>query len=104
MARVIAEQSFETALSDEELSRMSQRLDACLEIRNGAWVRSYLAADRKRVICDFEAPDAESVRQAMRSAQIQFDRVYSVQVFVVEDYPEHLARLNALRASVGTSK
>jgi hypothetical protein len=83
---------------------MSQRLDACLEIRNGAWVRSYLSADRKRMICDFEAPDAESVRQAMRSAQIEFDRVFSVQVFAAEDYPQHLARLNALRASAGINK
>lgn len=104
MARVITEQSFETALSDEELSRMSQRLDACLEIRSGAWVRSYLSADRKRMICDFEAPDAESVRQAMRSANIEFDRVFSAQVFAAEDYPQHQARLDVLRAGSAAAK
>jgi hypothetical protein len=104
VARVIAEQSFKTALSDEELSRISRRLDACLEVRDGCWVRSYVSADRTRMICDFEAPDAESVRQAMRSAQVEFDRVWSAQVFAVEDYPELLAKLNQLRAGAGAEK
>ena len=98
MARVIAEHTFETPLSDEELASMSRRVDACLEVRDGAWVRSYVSADRKRMICEFEAPDAESVRHALRSAESKFDRVWSATAFVVEDYPEHLARLNDLRA------
>lgn len=104
MARIVAEQSFETALSDEELTRMSRRVDACLEIRRGCWVRSYLSADRKRLTCDFEAPDAEAVREAMRSANTEFDRVWTAQVFCAEDYPEHLERLNKLRAETAKPK
>jgi len=104
MARIIVEQTFETALSDEELSSMSRRVDACLEVRFGCWVRSYLSADRKRLTCDFEAPDAESVREALRSANTKFDRVWSAQVFCVEDYPEHLVRLNRLRDQTAKPK
>jgi len=104
MARIVVEQSFETALSDEELSNMSRKLDVCLEVRQGSWVRSYLSADRKRLTCDFEAPDAEAVREALRSSNTKFDRVWSAQVFCAEDYPEHLERLNRVRAENAKQK
>ncbi len=99
MASIIVEYTFEEPMSDEALSAMSKRLDDCLEIRNGAWVRSSLSADRKRMICEFEAPDAESVREALRSARQTFDRVWPAQVFAVENYPDHLAKLRAIRGA-----
>ena len=98
MERVIMEQTFETPISDEHLSRIAKRMDECLEIRNGAWARSYLSRDRKRMVCEFLAPDAESVREALRSGDVPFDRVWSSEVFDAADYPEHLARLERLRA------
>jgi hypothetical protein len=91
------EYSFEEGVSDETLSRMAKRLDECLELRSSAWVRSSLSADRKRMICEFEAPDADSVRDALRSSRQTFDRVWAAQVFAVENYPEHLAKVQALR-------
>lgn len=97
MARVVMEQTFETPISDDELARFSQKLDPCLDLRNGTWARSYLSVDRKRMFCEFEAPDAESVRDALRSASIRFDRVWSAQVFDAADYPELHAKLVALR-------
>jgi hypothetical protein len=99
MASIIVEYSFDEALSDDALSAMSQRLDDCLSFRNGAWVRSSLSGDRKRMICEFEAPDAESVREALRSARQTFDRVWPAQVFAVENYPDHLAKLRAVRGA-----
>ena len=98
MARVLMEQTFEKPLTDEENSRYAKRLDECLELRRGAWVRSYVSLDRKRTICEFEAPDADSVREALRSASVPFDRVWPAELYVAEDYPEHLARLNKVRA------
>src|SRR5689334_19985757 len=97
MARVLVEQSFEPPVSDEEYARLAKRLDPCLDERKGAWARSYVSADRKRMICEFEAPDAESVREALRLADVPFDRVWSATVFDAQDYPEPLAKLRALR-------
>jgi hypothetical protein len=97
MARVVVEQTFETPMSDEELSIFAKRLDPCLDLRNGTWARSYLAFDRKRMVCEFEAPDAESVREALRSANVPFDRVWSANVFDAVDYPEFSAKLAKLR-------
>lgn len=42
----------------------------------GAGRRSFLSTDRRRMICAFEAADAEAVRTAYRSAGEAFDRVW----------------------------
>jgi hypothetical protein len=97
MARVVMEQSFEQPMSDEALSQMAKRTDACLEVREGTWARSYLSNDRRRMVCEFEAPDAESVRDALRSAGVPFDRVWSAHVFDAGDYPDLAEKLRLVR-------
>ncbi len=97
MARVVMEQVFEQPMSDEQLSEFAKRLDPCLDIRDGTWARTYLANDRRRMFCEFEAPDAESVREALHSAGIAFERVWSAQVFDATDYPELHDKLVSVR-------
>jgi len=98
MARIILEQSFEKPLSEEELTGLSRRLDQCLDVRDGTWRRSYVSTDRRRLTCEFEAPDAEAVRQACRFADVPFDRAWTAEVFAVEDFPELRAKLDRLLA------
>src|SRR5450432_1984632 len=68
MARVLAEQVFQEPLTDDRYRAFSKALDPCLEIRNGHWRRSSLALDKLRMICEFEAPDAEAVREAFNAS------------------------------------
>ena len=56
----------------------------CLEVRNAKWRYSLLSADRHCMICTFEAPDAESVRQAYRQADVGFSKVWTAQVIEPE--------------------
>jgi hypothetical protein len=98
MARVLVEHVFGEPLSDEQFASMGKRVDPCLEVRNGAWRRSSLSLDRKKLVCEFEAPDADSVREALRAAAVPYERVWGANVFAVEDYPDALAKLNALVA------
>src|SRR5258708_13902263 len=98
MARIILEQSFEKALSEDELTRLARRIDACLEGRAGTWRRSYVSTDRRRMTCEFEAPGAESVREACRSADVPYDRAWAAEVSSVEDYPDLKAKLDQLLA------
>jgi len=81
MPRLIVEQTYDPPLTDEEYRRAAQRLDPCLDAHGARWMCSYLSHDRRRMICEFEAPDAESVRQSMRSADVAFDRVWTSEVF-----------------------
>jgi hypothetical protein len=97
MAHIVLEQSFEQPISDDTYQDFAARLDPCLEVRNGAWLRSYVALDRRRMVCEFEAPDAESVREALRAAGVPFDRVWTAERYAVEDYPPMLEKLEQLR-------
>jgi hypothetical protein len=97
MASIIVEYKFAHSMSDEELGHLAKKLDTCLELRNGAWVRSSLSEDRKRMICEFEAPDAESVREALRTSGQEFERAWPAHVFSVDQYPELLEKVKKLR-------
>jgi hypothetical protein len=78
---VVIEQSFDPPLTDEEHGRIGKRIDTCAEMRNARWMRSYLSADRTRMFCEFEAPDAESVRDAYRSAGVAFVRAWVAELY-----------------------
>jgi len=102
MARVVMEQLFEEPMPDETLAEFSKRLDGCLDLRDSTWARSYLSSDRRRMVCEFEAPDADSVREALHSASIPFERVWSAQVFDAGDYPELKEKLHRIREKLAT--
>ena len=97
MARIVMEQVFEQPMSDEKLAEFAKRLDACLDVHEGTWARTYLANDRRRMFCEFEAPDAEAVRDALRTSGIPFDRVWAAQMFDAGDYPDHAEKLRLVR-------
>ena len=61
---------------------MSRGQDAswCFEQHSVRLVRSVLSLDGRRMICLFQAPDAESVRVANRIAGLPFDRVWTASV------------------------
>jgi SAM-dependent methyltransferase len=96
MARVMAEHVYVEPFTDERYAASAKKLDPCLEVRHGLWRRSSLSADRLRMICEFEAPDAEAVREAMRVSGVPFERVWPADVYAVEDYPEMMKRLAVL--------
>jgi hypothetical protein len=96
MARVMVEQVFVEPLTDERYGAFAKQLDPCIEMRSGAWRRSAISKDRLRVVCEFEAPDAESVREAYRASSVPFERVWAAEVFAVEDYPDRMGKLTAL--------
>lgn len=96
MARIVVEQVFEPPMSEEDYAEFSKRLDPCLEPRHAVWRRSYVSSDKRRMTCEFEAPDADAVRTAMRSAGLKFERAWTAEVFAIEDYPELMAKLKAV--------
>ncbi|MGH9457386.1 MAG: nickel-binding protein [Thermoanaerobaculia bacterium] len=85
MPRLVLEQTFEEPVSSEELTDAARRIDRCLEAHGAQWMRSYLSDDRKRMICEFEAADAESVRSSYRAAGVAFDACWVAMVFARED-------------------
>ncbi|MDB5049158.1 MAG: hypothetical protein JWO30_2229 [Fibrobacteres bacterium] len=84
MEHIIAESTFDKGLSEEEENRGAKEIDTNLEKAGGHWLRSYYSKDRKRIICEFEAPDAEAVKSAYSAAGFPLDNAWPAEVYAGE--------------------
>jgi hypothetical protein len=80
MSRIVVERTFETPQSDADMAAVASREWPCLEVYGVSWKRSLLSEDRRRLICEYDAPDAESLRKVQREAEAQFDRIWVASV------------------------
>lgn len=76
MPHYIVEHEYQEPLTDERHTEEGVRADPCLQQHGVKWCGSWLAADRMKMICDFEATSAEEIRDALRSAEVPFARVW----------------------------
>ena len=76
MVTLIVERSFPQPVTEEALQAVMQRLEPCLVEYDVCCKGSFLSADRQRMICRFEAADAEAVRATNRAAEAPIDRVW----------------------------
>jgi riboflavin biosynthesis pyrimidine reductase len=76
MQRIIIERSFDTPQTDADMQRVADRERPCLAACQATWKRSVLSDDRKRMLCEYEAADAETMRRIEREAGAQFDRIW----------------------------
>ncbi|MBW4618890.1 MAG: DUF4242 domain-containing protein [Cyanosarcina radialis HA8281-LM2] len=67
-------------IGEEELNEVSSKMLSCYTQQGIEWIQSYLSLDRTRLICELNAPDAESVREAQYRVGVAFDRVWSATI------------------------
>lgn len=77
MARIVVETSYDPPLTDELWDALNEKAMPCLEAREVRWLRSLMSEDRHRTVCELEAVDAETVREAYRRAGVPFDRIWT---------------------------
>jgi hypothetical protein len=77
MTFVVVERSFEEPIEFRLLQDQEDESAWCLEQYQVRFVRSYHSTDKRRMLCVYEAPDAEAVRCANRQAGLPFDRIWS---------------------------
>lgn len=80
MVQVIVEQKFDFPLSPRAQEAVVAKLERFMEQYRVRWVRSYVAANRRRMIGHFEAQDPGVVRAAHEAAGIAFDRVWVAEI------------------------
>jgi hypothetical protein len=76
LQRIVVERSFDRAQSDAEMKLVADRERPCLAAYQATWKRSLLSSDRKHMVCEYEAADAETMRRIQREAGAQFDRIW----------------------------
>lgn len=80
MPLIVVETLSETPLYPEKPTASDFQTLDCIAERNGQWRYSLVSSDRHRMICTFEAPDTESVRESYRRGGTFFSRMWSGQV------------------------
>jgi hypothetical protein len=80
MLRVIVERRFDPPISEADLQSVVERMTPCLEIYGVTWRRSFLSGDRRRMVCEYDAADTESVRSVQREANAAFDVAWAAEV------------------------
>ncbi len=78
-ANVVVERSFPEPVSLEAIQAIEDGHAWCLEAHHVRFSRTAFSADRRRMICLYQAPDAESVRLAQREAGMPLERVWAFQ-------------------------
>jgi len=76
-ANVAVERGFDRAVTLAQIQAIEDAGMHCLETRDVHFVRTYFSADRRRMICFYRAPDAQSVRDAQRQAGVPFTEAWS---------------------------
>lgn len=75
-ASVLVRRSFAEPVTVAEIQAREDAGAWCLETRHVKFVRSYFSMDRRRMLCLYRAPDAESVREAQRYAGMPVEDVW----------------------------
>lgn len=84
-ANVMVTRSFDEPVSLEDLQAIEDGAAWCLELHKVTFLRTYFSVDRMRMLCLYQAPDAESVRLAQQQAGMPFDRVWACRNFAPEE-------------------
>ena len=77
MELVLVERRFDSPIRYEDIVDLEIAGASCHQIRSVRFRKSFFSRDRRRMLCLFEAPDAESVRDAESQARVPFNRAWT---------------------------
>ena len=66
MDDIILQRSFSSQMAESDFYAMAEEVVGCLDLYRAQWQESFLAEDGSRLVCRFQAPDTESLRQMSR--------------------------------------
>jgi hypothetical protein len=79
--RVIVEREFEEPADFGALQEREDGFAWCLDQHRVRFIRSYFSKDRKLMVCEYEAPDAEAVREIHRQTGLPYVRLWTARLF-----------------------
>ena len=85
MEHVIVERVFAEPVEAADLKAAIEKVQSCLDAHRVRHLRSCLSLDGLRMICEYEAPDAESVRIANLRSGSRFERIWTAKIFPAAD-------------------
>ncbi len=80
-ANVLVSRRFEEPVALRDIQALEDAGAGCLDTHRVRFVRTFFSTDRRRMICLYHAPDAESVRIAQRAANMPVERIWAFRQF-----------------------
>lgn len=84
---VVVERRFDKPFTIAEIEAIPERANWCLETHRVRYLGSYIARHGRRMLCLYEAPDAEAVRLAQIRRNMPFEKVWRAALY--PKVPEH---------------
>lgn len=88
MALVLVERHFDEPVNFEDIQRLEDEGAWCLENHKVRFIKTFFSRDHRRMICLYEAPDAESVRLAEDQARVPYDKAWTCMHIAPPSQPE----------------
>jgi uncharacterized protein DUF4242 len=82
MELVLVERHFASPVDFASIQALEDAGAWCLQAHQVTFLKTFFARDRKRMLCLYEAPDAESVRVAAGKAGVPFERAWACEKIV----------------------
>jgi hypothetical protein len=73
MEVVLVERSFEQPVAFQDIQTLEDAGSWCLDAHHVRFLKTFFSRDRRRMLCLYEAPDAEAVRLAETQARVPYD-------------------------------
>ena len=77
MELVLVERRFDQPVNFDDIQKLEHEGSWCLDAHHVRFLKTFFSRDRRRMLCLYEAPDAESVRLAEEQARVPFDRAWT---------------------------
>jgi hypothetical protein len=88
MAEIFLERSYDTPVCASDVLAMAKKAGGCYDLHRIEWQGSLLAPGGRKLLCRFRAPDAESVRIALRDLRAGFGRLWTGSVHDAPGFTE----------------
>jgi Protein of unknown function (DUF4242) len=79
MELVLVERRFEKPVAFEDIQGQERAHSWCLDAYHVRFLKTFLSKDRRRMLCLYEAPDAEAVRRSQEQARVPFEHAWTCQ-------------------------
>ena len=67
-----------------KMEALENKITPCIEARNLIWIRSLISRDGRRSVCEYEAADAETVREVYRQVGINVKSAWIAEIMTPE--------------------
>jgi len=84
MAIVVVERDFEVPAVFEDVAAQEEAFAWCLEENGVNFLHTYFAIDKKKMVCVYNAPDAEAVRRTQRQAAMPVTTIWSAETLIAD--------------------